>query len=67
MCLFKKEDFDIYDSEKDSSLFLRQEQIFNEIHNKRLKIIKDLNDKINYDNLKYKYESRRKINFKLKI
>ena len=44
------------DDYKDKLLLLNEREIFKDIYNKRLDILEELNNKIDYDNLKYVVE-----------
>ena len=46
--------------DKDSLLFLKQKEIFNELVDKRLNEINELDKKVNRDNLVYIYKKKRK-------
>ena len=61
--LVKKNDFDTYYSEKDSSLFLRQKEIFNKLYNKSFKKIEHLSNKTDRNDLIYKYKFDKEVNF----
>ena len=45
-------------NDEDSPLISKQKEIFNELADKRLKEITELNEKVNRDNLIYRYKGR---------
>ena len=66
MCfIYKKDEFSTFDSEKDRLLFLRQKKYLMNFIIKDLKKIEYLNDKIDYNNLRYKYKSGKETNCSL--